>query len=61
MIEESQIVQDTRQIRCLISKQFDDDLDRYIDFLQTHKSVSLEKEKNINEPSIQKENAQQKH
>ena len=33
MIEDAPIVKDIRKIRCAISQQFDDDPDRYIDYL----------------------------
>ena len=33
MIENSLIVEDTRKIRCAISKKFDNDADKYIDYL----------------------------
>ena len=35
MIEDAPIVRDIRKIRCAISQQFDDDLDRYIDYLRS--------------------------
>jgi hypothetical protein len=35
MIEDAPIVKDIRKIRCAISQQFDDDLDRYIDYLRS--------------------------
>lgn len=38
MIEETEIVQDTRRIRSDISERFGNDFNRYIDFLQTRKS-----------------------
>ena len=52
MIEESAIVQETRKIRSLISGQFNDNIDKYIDYLQSQKSLS--KEKFNKEKSIQK-------
>lgn len=33
MIEDAPIVQDTRRVRVLISRRFDDDIDRYLDYL----------------------------
>jgi hypothetical protein len=33
MIEDAPMVKDIRQIRCLISRQFNDDSDQYIDYL----------------------------
>jgi len=33
MIEDAPIVQDTRRVRALISRRFDDDIDRYLDYL----------------------------
>ena len=33
MIDDSQIVKETRRIRCSISEKFDNDPDRYIDYL----------------------------
>ena len=59
MIEETPIVQDTRRIRCLISKQFNDDLDQYIDYLKSQESVSFEKKRHVKESSLQKESVQQ--
>ena len=38
MIQETEIVQDTRRIRSDISERFGNDFNRYIDFLQTRKS-----------------------
>ena len=35
MIEETEIVQDTRKIRSDISERFGNEFNRYIDFLQT--------------------------
>lgn len=37
MIEETEIVQDTRRIRSDISEKLGNDFNRYIDFLQTRK------------------------
>ena len=33
MIENASIVNDTRKVRCLISKKFNNDPDKYIDYL----------------------------
>ena len=35
MIEETEIVRDTRRVRSDISEEFGNDFNRYIDFLQT--------------------------
>nr|VFK24849.1 MAG: hypothetical protein BECKMB1821G_GA0114241_101012 [Candidatus Kentron sp. MB] len=44
MIEETEIVRDTRRIRSDISERFGNDFNRYIDFLQTKKlTTSIEK------------------
>jgi hypothetical protein len=46
MIEDAPIVKDIRKIRCAISQQFDDDLDRYIDYLRSQppKQIILKEE-----------------
>ncbi len=33
MIEDASIVKDTRNVRCAISRKFEHDIDRYIDYL----------------------------
>lgn len=33
MIEDSQVVKETRRVRCSISEKFGNDADRYIDYL----------------------------
>ena len=38
MIENASIVNDTRKVRCLISKQFNNDPNKYIDYLISLKS-----------------------
>jgi len=38
MIENAFIVNDTRKVRCLISKKFNNDPDKYIDYLISLKS-----------------------
>lgn len=38
MIENASIVNDTRKVRCLISKKFNNDPDKYIDYLISLKS-----------------------
>lgn len=38
MIENAFIVNDTRKVRCLISKKFNNDSDKYIDYLISLKS-----------------------
>jgi hypothetical protein len=47
MIEDSPVVNDIRQIRQAISKRFDHDPDRYIDYLrsmeQTRQAVAMNK------------------
>jgi hypothetical protein len=57
MIEDSPVVNDIRQIRRAISKRFDHDPDRYIDYLrsmeQARQSVTLETtEENLPFPKI---------
>jgi len=39
MIEDAPIVKDTRKVRCSISEKFDNDPDRYIDYLLSQKDM----------------------
>ena len=51
MINNSQIVEETRQVRYLISLKFDQDINRYMKYLQTKESQS--KEKNLHDNHLQ--------
>ncbi len=55
MIENAFIVNDTRKVRCLISKKFNNDPDKYIDYL-----ISLKNKCNKNKPVVDKKQANTK-
>ncbi len=42
MIKDSLIVEDIRRIRCALSEQFDHDVDKYIDYLQSKRSDQVD-------------------
>ena len=42
MIEDTFIVQDTRRVRCAISERFANDVDLYIDYLQSKSAPSVQ-------------------
>jgi hypothetical protein len=52
MIENAFIVNDTRKVRCLISKKFNNDPDKYIDYL-----ISLKNKCNKKKPVVDKKQA----
>ena len=49
MIKNASIVNDTRKVRCIISKKFNKDPDKYIDYL-----ISLKGKCNKNKPVVDK-------
>ena len=52
MIENVSIVNDTRKVRCLIPKKFNNDPDKYIEYL-----ISLKSKCNKNKPVVDKKRA----
>ena len=55
MIENASIVNDTRRVRCLISKKFNNDPDKYIEYL-----ISLKSKYNKYKPVADKKRAKSK-
>lgn len=52
MIEDAPIVKDTREVRNIISQQFEHDIDRYIDYLSAQ-TTRTKRSSNTRKPTAQ--------
>ena len=51
MVDDAQIVKETRRVRCSISEKFDNDPDRYIDYLLSQEDKNKAKFRPSVEPT----------